>query len=157
MKTKIWLVTACIALTALGIVFMPEYTSGRETTRETAKSCHLALYPQYDVPCETPPKTLFILNDLIRCESQGKETAINPKDSDGKPSYGLLQFRPSTLLGAIRKYDLMPDLADEEIMNVMLFGNLQIRAFLAMYGEGKPKEWWQQQFPQCSKNYGYWL
>lgn len=40
------------------------------------------------------------------CESGGKESAINPKDSDGKPSYGLLQFRLATFLGFSKQYGL---------------------------------------------------
>lgn len=155
-NNKIALIVVCMTATALALVLPPQLTRGQGNTPQNAKLCPLALFPQYDMPCDTPVSTQIILSDLIRCESQGKETAINAVDRDGTPSYGLLQFKPSTLLGVIKGSNLIPDFEDGEISNVMLFGNLQIRAFLAMYGDGKPRSWWRQQFPDCSRKNGYW-
>lgn len=111
----------------------------------------------YGIPHGLNPKTERILLDLIPCESQGRATALNEVDRDGTPSYGLLQFKPSTLYWAVKTYHLLPDIEKGEILNVIYNGDLQIRAFLAMYGDGKPVSWWKTQFPQCSKNHGYWL
>ena len=163
MKTKISLFlyllpvgTIILApVVALGL-YLPHFRATHQNTRETAKSCQISPVLPFNIPCDTPQKTKTILSDLIACESQGKETAINAVDRDGTPSYGLLQFKPSTLLWAVREYDLMPDLEDGEVMNVILSGDLQVRAFLAMYGGGKPKEWWAQQFPACSRKHNYW-
>src|SRR3990167_778019 len=39
-----------------------------------------------------------VLQKVIDCESQGNIYAFNPKDSDGFPKYGLLQFHLPTFL-----------------------------------------------------------
>jgi hypothetical protein len=39
-------------------------------------------------------------------ESQGKAGAINPKDSDGTPSYGCFQFKPGTFNYYSQKYGI---------------------------------------------------
>jgi transglycosylase-like protein with SLT domain len=46
------------------------------------------------------------LGALEWCESNGNPGAINPKDSDGTPSYGLLQFKPGTFAEFARIYHL---------------------------------------------------
>jgi soluble lytic murein transglycosylase-like protein len=46
------------------------------------------------------------LGALEWCESGGNPKAINPKDSDGTPSYGLLQFKPSTYALFAKAYGL---------------------------------------------------
>ncbi len=33
---------------------------------------------------------------VIKCESRGNTAAYNPKDSDGLPAYGVLQFKKTT-------------------------------------------------------------
>lgn len=157
MKTKTSFLVAIMTTVALFLIYTLYGASHSPKAPQIAVPCHLALFPQYELPCETDRKTEIIITDLIRCESGGKEKAINEVDRDGTASYGLLQFKPSTLLGAIRQFKLMPDLEDGEIMNVMLIGDLQIRAFIGMYGGGKPVEWWAQQFPACSKKHKYWL
>ena len=43
---------------------------------------------------------------LMYCESGLKSNAVNPKDLDNTPSYGLLQFKPSTFHAAVKKYGL---------------------------------------------------
>ena len=54
------------------------------------------------------------LEKLIACESGGRPEAINPKDRDGTPSYGLLQFKPDTFAGYLKKYLLQGELMDPE-------------------------------------------
>lgn len=112
---------------------------------------------RWAIPDGIDPKTRRILTDLISCESQGNERALNPKDRNGLPSYGLLQFQEATLRSVIKEFDLLPDIEDKEVLNVIYDGNLQIKAFLAMYGEGRSPSWFKSQFPACSQRYNYWL
>jgi hypothetical protein len=108
------------------------------------------------IPVKMATSTAIILSDLMDGESWGDEYALNPKDKDRTPSYGCLQYKPSTLLMSVKDFNLLPDIEDAEIMNVMFDCQLQVRAFLSTYGDGKPISWWQSQFPQVSLNNGYW-
>ena len=40
----------------------------------------------------TEDNVLSVVDSLIRCESGGRRGAINPKDVDGRPKYGELQY-----------------------------------------------------------------
>lgn len=65
----------------------------------------LSLIPLY---AETPtlpykikkiaPQNDFVLQKVIDCESGGKVDAYNPKDTDGYPKYGILQFHLPTFI-----------------------------------------------------------
>jgi hypothetical protein len=112
--------------------------------------------PQYGIPEETDPKVVRILTDLIRCESRGNPNALNKIDRDGTPSYGLLQFKPSTFHAVLKQY-IDPTITEEQSFAKIYDGDLQIKAFIAWFGDGRPISWWQQQFPACSKLYGYWI
>lgn len=46
-------------------------------------------------------------------------------DSNGKYSYGCLQFQEATFKTAIRKYQILPDIEDNEIMNRIYDCDLQ--------------------------------
>lgn len=46
------------------------------------------------------------LDALEWCESRGVETAVNKMDRDGTPSYGSLQFKPSTFTYFSERYGL---------------------------------------------------
>ncbi len=83
------------------------------------------------------------LGALEWCESRGTPTAINPKDRDGTPSYGILQFKPSTLALFEKKYGITGSLmcagTQEAIVEQMILqGGIQ----------------WSQQFPMCTKLLG---
>ena len=39
------------------------------------------------------------LHKIIRCESNFNHLALNPKDTDGRPKYGLMQFDSRTFTG----------------------------------------------------------
>ena len=70
-----------------------------------------------------------ILNCLIKLESSGIETKINPHDTDGNPRYGLLQYYlPTWYEWCVGKYNL-PD----EILN----GNVQLECATRMIFEDK--------------------
>ncbi len=50
------------------------------------------------------------LDKLFYCESSNNPNAINKKDSDGKPAYGLGQYKLGTFLSLSKKYNVYPDL-----------------------------------------------
>lgn len=79
------------------------------------------------------------LGALEWCESKGRPQAINPKDRDNTPSYGILQFKPSTLTYFGKMYgiagDIMnPDTQEAIVEQMILQGGID----------------WHQQFPVCS-------
>jgi len=85
------------------------------------------------------------LGALIWCESRGIETAINPVDLDNTPSYGLLQFKPSTFHYFMARYEIgtSTNYMDAE---------LQQRIVEEMILRNDVK--WHIQFPGCTKKLG---
>lgn len=84
------------------------------------------------------------LQKLIQCESNGVPSAINKMDLDGTPSYGLLQFKPSTFTGYRKQYglpsaELMDPEAQKETVRHMM---------------KDPGVNWYQQFPACTRRLG---
>ena len=80
------------------------------------------------------------------CESRGDPNAINPKDSDGKKSYGAFQFRQSTLDYYAEKYGvatttLMDYDTQRAVVTQMILHRDEIN--------------WSQQFPSCVKKHGF--
>jgi len=80
---------------------------------------------------------------LVQCESSGNQKAINQNDSDGTPSYGLLQFKPSTFEMFSKKYQVKGDLMDPVA---------QRRIVERMTMDEKVK--FKNQFPACVKKLG---
>ena len=85
------------------------------------------------------------LHVLEWCESRGDPNAINPKDSDGKKSYGAFQFRQSTLDYYAEKYGvatttLMDYDTQRAVVTQMILHRDEIN--------------WHQQFPACVKKFG---
>lgn len=180
MKRRLCLLSLILALLAVFFVVMTPKTASEEITLpeannasqevttiepieviETPEPIVLKPLPKvmegqtWTIPEGLDPKTHQMLIELIDCESTGNANALNKVDRDGTSSYGLLQFKPSTFHGAVKL--IHPEMSYDEAFNAIYDGNLQIRAFLAWYGEGKPIAWWKQQFPACSAKYGYWL
>jgi hypothetical protein len=161
---NLWLLLSLLALILLLVGFFlvlrlgAEYSQKQEIPQkvEMPQEKQDSLDLGWFLPADIPAKTKRVLVDLISCESHGVETAVNPKDRDGTASYGLLQFKPTTLYWVLTEYDIMTQIEEKEVLNVIYDGNVQIRAFLAYYGEGRPVSWWRQQFPACSKRYNYW-
>ena len=61
----------------------------------------------------------WLINCLIREESGGDETAINPMDVDGRPKFGLLQYDSRTFeTYCVRKYGLPDDIFNGEIQKI---------------------------------------
>lgn len=85
------------------------------------------------------------LGRLEQCESGGNPSAINPRDLDGTPSYGLLQFKPGTyyefskLYGLSTSTNYMDAPQQQEIVEQMI-----VRGGVD----------WHQQFPACTKRLG---
>lgn len=85
------------------------------------------------------------IDRLVACESGGNPAAINPKDRDGTPSYGLLQFKPSTFAVFSKAYgigtpaDYMDQVAQRAIVARMM---------------RDPSANWHQQFPVCVQRLG---
>lgn len=85
------------------------------------------------------------LDRLVQCESHGDPKAVNPKDRDGTPSYGLLQFKPSTFAMFSKAYgmasttDYMDPIAQRLIVMRMM---------------RDPSVRWHQQFPVCVEKLG---
>jgi hypothetical protein len=102
--------------------------------------------------------TTVKLSKLIPCESGGNPNALNPMDKDLTPSWGILQFKPSTLHYFGIKYGLLPaDIEPAEIMNRIWEADLQINVAHKMIDEyGTTVEFWLQQFPACSILYSLW-
>lgn len=84
------------------------------------------------------------------CESSGNPDAINPQDSDGKPSYGAFQFRPSTLKWLAIKYEILTEKdldTDQEVMEKIMDRNIQRRIMENMVLDNSIK--FEKQFPHC--------
>lgn len=84
------------------------------------------------------------LSALEWCESRGVETAINKKDRDGTPSYGALQFKPSTYAYFAKVYGLA---STTDYMSAE--GQREIVARMI----ADPSVKWTQQFPDCVKHF----
>lgn len=75
------------------------------------------------------------------CESRGVGGAVNPKDSDGTPSYGAFQFKPGTfyyfanLYGVATSSGYMDEESQEAVVTAMVAHKKQIV--------------WADQFPDC--------
>jgi len=107
------------------------------------------------VPKGIPAKQAKILGDLLKCESGANALAYNKVDRDGTPSYGALQFKPSTYYTVLKQY-LYPNITPEEAYSRIYDGELQVKVFLLWYGDYRPISWWQNQFPDCSMKHNYW-
>ena len=82
------------------------------------------------------------------CESKGNNTAINPLDRDGTPSYYAFQFKPSTFKGYGIKYGLLrEDLEPEDYLNFLSVYAYQREIVNRMLND--PDVNWHQEFPQC--------
>lgn len=91
------------------------------------------------------PAQIIWLARLMQCESGLKSGAINPNDLDNTPSYGLLQFKPSTYAAGAKKYGLA------STTNYMSpEGQVAIVTGWILDGSAT----WSQQFPGCTAKLG---
>lgn len=84
------------------------------------------------------------LGALEWCESGGRPGAINPKDRDGTPSNGILQFKPSTFAYYQKVYNVTGTLMDADAQEDIVASMIQ---------DGDRIDW-HHQFPDCTKKLG---
>jgi len=92
----------------------------------------------------TPAQTIWLAK-LMKCESGVSESAVNPNDLDNTPSYGILQFKPTTLSAFTVKYGIERN------------DNMDAEAQVAVVTHWllNPKEvQWERQFPGCVNKLG---
>lgn len=84
------------------------------------------------------------LYSLANCESGLKPGAIGHGDKKitGVESFGLYQFQPSTFKTYVRKYDLLSNSEDHELMNSILDPNVQTKLVRLMLADGGGKHWY---------------
>lgn len=132
----------------------PAFTQTADSTLVTVKAVEPVEVLTRYVP--THAQTVWI-HALEWCESRGRVSAVNPKDSDNTPSYYSFQFKPSTFKGYALKYKLLkPEDLDtnEELMKQLSSYELQKSIVTEMLNDKKVK--WQNEFPMCvTKKIGY--
>ena len=91
---------------------------------------------------------------LFWCESRGNYLAINPKDLDNTPSYGIGQFKPETLKYYASRYGLLSDnLEIVDYTNWTFDPDLVYEIVSRMVGERNNIKW-SGEFPSCVRNLG---
>ena len=81
---------------------------------------------------------------LMNCESDVTATAVNPNDLDNTPSWGILQFKPSTFESFAVKYGIGGELMSAES-----------QVAIVTHWILNPSEvTWSQQFPACIRKIG---
>lgn len=78
------------------------------------------------------------------CESSGSPKAVNPEDSDGTPSFGAFQFKPTTFDFFKKKYGIDGEIMDRDIQ-------YQIVSQMVL---NQDKVHFDKQFPNCVKKLG---
>lgn len=96
-----------------------------------------------DKPSLSPSQIIWIAR-LMDCESGINHEAINPNDLDNTPSWGILQFKPSTFESFTVKYGIESDLMNPE-------AQVQIVTYWIL-NPGEVR--WSQQFPACIRKIG---
>lgn len=137
MKTKYIVAIAALTAIVTTIVLLPilaKATSTPEVSREPSP-----------VTQELSPAQIIWLARLMQCESGIRTDAVNPKDLDHTPSYGILQFKPYTYKQAAIKYGLASttDFKNPE-------GQIQITMDWILGTSTN----WHQQFPACVDKLG---
>lgn len=103
-------------------------------------------------PILTPEQDAW-RDKLEMCESGGVNTAINPIDKDGTPSYYAFQFKPGTFRGYGEQYGVIPKgLTQDELMEALKVYGYQ--KSIVGYMILDPRVNWYQQFPDCVRRHG---
>ena len=88
------------------------------------------------------------------CESHGVITAVNPKDSDGTPSYYSWQWKPSTFRYFGIKYGVLATSTTQAEASIAMHDyDNQRKVIEAMVADSKHINW-HQQFPDCTRKIG---
>lgn len=136
LKSILAALIATLILLSLGY----EKSSADESSKTTSTTSKLILSHQQEV----------YLYALEWCESKGVQTAVNPKDRDGTPSYYSFQFKPDTFKWLVVKYGIL-DKKDvdtlEKVKEQMSNYELQKEIVKNMLFDKSIK--FKQQFPDC--------
>lgn len=83
------------------------------------------------------------LYSLASCESGLNPQAIGHGDKKitGFESWGLFQYQPATFRAEVRKYKLLPNSEDQELMNSITDPNVQIKLTRLILADGGGKHW----------------
>ena len=93
---------------------------------------------------------------LRMCESGWRDSAINPKDTDGTPSLGPLQFKIGTFINFGKKYGILPASTTRQEAKALIFTyKLQRDITIGMLND--PEVNIYSQFPACTKKYDFLL
>lgn len=145
---------AIILTIALALLLTFGWAQRAGGIQETIQSPEEAPVTQATTTEETPKKKPTVqpilatdraawLADLIQCESNGRPEAVNPKDRDGTPSYGLLQFKPSTFEMFSKAYGIEGELMDPEAQKAIVIRMMDDKSVV-----------WENQFPACVRKLG---
>lgn len=92
------------------------------------------------------------ISALEYCESRGKNSALNPEDLDGTPSYSNWQWKPSTFLGYGKQYGLIATSTTlSEVPTLLKDYELQREVVRHMVKDKRVN--FSQQFPDCTKRF----
>jgi hypothetical protein len=92
------------------------------------------------------------ISALEWCESRGKNTALNPEDLDGTPSYSNFQWKPSTLLGYEKQYGLIA--TSTKLVDVPnLLKDYELQRDIVRHMIKDKNVVWSKQFPDCTKRF----
>jgi len=138
MKNKIIVTLAAVAIIGSLLLFIPLIATGKEKVKTITATT--TVYIEKSLK----PEQVIWMARLMKCESGIKETAINPNDVDNTPSWGILQFKPSTFDHFTVKYGIEGELMDP---------NAQVA--VVMHWVLNPEQvTWSRQFPACVKMLG---
>lgn len=143
---KKYLVFAALFLAILGLGYANRAQS--EVPAQASTDGHIATSTVQKAPkvvapkLQTPAREAWLAK-LELCESGGRPGAINPKDRDNTPSYGLLQFKPSTFAMFAKAYRIDGELMDPDAQRAI------VRRMM-----DDPSIRWSTQFPDCVKKLG---
>lgn len=92
------------------------------------------------------------ISALEWCESRGKNTALNPEDLDGTPSYSNFQWKPSTILWYGKQYGLIA--TSTELVDVPnLLKDYELQRDVVRHMIKDKNVVWNKQFPDCTKRF----
>ena len=103
-----------------------------------------------EVKVEEQDELGMLVDKLAMCESGGLATAVNPFDG-GSHSRGTLQFKDSTFILYSKRYNLLPEAEDDEILNFIFDADYQKQLARLMLDENI-NNW--RHWVNCSKKIG---
>jgi hypothetical protein len=102
-------------------------------TQDEINLAIVSFFPQYGIDWKLYPSISDVVYRLGVCESRWYANAYNPKDVDGRPKYGALQYDWKTFYGAAKKYHIQ----HPNIWNI----RQQIEIAVLMIRDGQAAQW----------------